>query len=337
MLLVSVLSSPEMHPQTKKRANHNATERARRESLNSRFLELAVALPSLSSARRPSKSLIIQRSLEYVRESLAEAEQRKLEIQKLRKENLTLRNELNRMHLAVGMKNAPVQSNDFKVARNHESIPSCSSSSTNVLHKEYQQSYNDSIIGSSSQPYSEQGMIFPLTSAVHPNYMPLAPTIADNNKQPLSVGSMDQVPISYAIMQTPTANNAGVQVLPTNQQHAGNFAGVVHTPLFSPQLVTQGTRIINNPVQGYSGYQPKQHIFVVQNQNTPITSYFGTPRPNMMYGGRHMTARNAANYRPPIQGIQLCTRYNLPTPDNEDGERMLSKQFTKDPEPEKPQ
>jgi len=53
-------------PTAAKRATHNAIERARRESLNGRFLELAKALPNMATVKRPSKSSIVIKSLEYV-------------------------------------------------------------------------------------------------------------------------------------------------------------------------------------------------------------------------------------------------------------------------------
>ncbi|KAI8804227.1 hypothetical protein BJ742DRAFT_456857 [Cladochytrium replicatum] len=49
-----------------KRATHNAIERARRESLNDRFHKLAMSIPSLRQIRKPSKSLIVQKSLEHI-------------------------------------------------------------------------------------------------------------------------------------------------------------------------------------------------------------------------------------------------------------------------------
>lgn len=44
-----------------RRATHNAVERARRETLNGRFMDLAAALPSMSHVKRPSKSMIVNR------------------------------------------------------------------------------------------------------------------------------------------------------------------------------------------------------------------------------------------------------------------------------------
>lgn len=49
-----------------KRSQHNAIERARRETLNSKFLDLARLLPSLASSRRPSKSAIVNGSISHL-------------------------------------------------------------------------------------------------------------------------------------------------------------------------------------------------------------------------------------------------------------------------------
>jgi hypothetical protein len=49
-----------------KRHQHNAIERARRETLNTKFLTLARLLPSLANHRRPSKSAIVNGSIGHV-------------------------------------------------------------------------------------------------------------------------------------------------------------------------------------------------------------------------------------------------------------------------------
>jgi hypothetical protein len=48
-----------------KRTAHNALERQRRENLNTKFQELAHTLPGLQTVRRPSKSMIVTKSLEF--------------------------------------------------------------------------------------------------------------------------------------------------------------------------------------------------------------------------------------------------------------------------------
>eukprot|EP00158_Paraphelidium_tribonemae_P004507 Partr_v1_DN26793_c0_g1_i2_m8747 len=49
-----------------KRASHNATERQRRETLNSKFRELADRIPTLASKVKPSKGTIIQHAHSYI-------------------------------------------------------------------------------------------------------------------------------------------------------------------------------------------------------------------------------------------------------------------------------
>ncbi|CAJ0866661.1 5576_t:CDS:2 [Entrophospora sp. SA101] len=77
-----------------RRANHNAVERARRECLNTKFQDLARALPSLSQVRRPSKSIIVQRSLEFIYNVRQKEALREREMQSIRAENESLREEI---------------------------------------------------------------------------------------------------------------------------------------------------------------------------------------------------------------------------------------------------
>jgi hypothetical protein len=64
-----------------KRASHNAVERQRRETLNSKFLDLARLLPTLASLRRPSKSSIVNASIAHLN---LQREQRLLASRELR-------------------------------------------------------------------------------------------------------------------------------------------------------------------------------------------------------------------------------------------------------------
>nr|CAG8478012.1 2346_t:CDS:2 [Entrophospora candida]CAG8528030.1 9032_t:CDS:2 [Entrophospora candida] len=73
-----------------RRANHNAVERARRECLNTKFQDLARALPSLSQVKRPSKSIIVQRSLEFIYNVRQKEALREREMQNIRAENESL-------------------------------------------------------------------------------------------------------------------------------------------------------------------------------------------------------------------------------------------------------
>ncbi|KAJ2960344.1 hypothetical protein NQZ79_g4337 [Umbelopsis isabellina] len=70
-----------------KRMAHNAMERVRRETLNTKFQELAYALPTLRTVRRPSKSQIVQRALEFVRSAFIQEKVYQKQITTLKREN----------------------------------------------------------------------------------------------------------------------------------------------------------------------------------------------------------------------------------------------------------
>jgi hypothetical protein len=78
-----------------RRATHNAVERARRETLNGRFLDLAAMLPNLAAVRRPSKSAIVNSSIALIH---AQRRQRAIaarELRLIKAENDAIRQELN--------------------------------------------------------------------------------------------------------------------------------------------------------------------------------------------------------------------------------------------------
>ncbi|KAI7869735.1 hypothetical protein BDF14DRAFT_1741660 [Spinellus fusiger] len=77
--------------QSEKRTAHNALERQRREHLNSKFQQLAHALPTLQSERRPSKTMIVARSLDFVSTTIQRESNYKSQIMELLKENERLR------------------------------------------------------------------------------------------------------------------------------------------------------------------------------------------------------------------------------------------------------
>ncbi|KAJ2313318.1 hypothetical protein IWW52_004598 [Coemansia sp. RSA 2704] len=86
-----------------RRATHNAIERARRESLNGQFQDLASAVPSLIQVRRPSKATIVEKSLDYIRTFKSHLGRRDQYIKKLQLRNLALRDEVNRLRSQMGM------------------------------------------------------------------------------------------------------------------------------------------------------------------------------------------------------------------------------------------
>jgi hypothetical protein len=73
-----------------RRAEHNAIERARRENLNTKFQSLAQALPNLMNYRRPSKSQIVEKALDWVKQSISREERYRYQILQLQRENKRL-------------------------------------------------------------------------------------------------------------------------------------------------------------------------------------------------------------------------------------------------------
>jgi regulator of replication initiation timing len=90
-----------------RRANHNAVERARRECLNTKFQELAHALPSLAQVRRPSKSTIVQKSLEFITTTRQKERRHEKEMRQLLEENTSFREEINRLRSQLGLELLP--------------------------------------------------------------------------------------------------------------------------------------------------------------------------------------------------------------------------------------
>ncbi|KAJ3123358.1 hypothetical protein HK098_002000 [Nowakowskiella sp. JEL0407] len=89
------------YPQ-EKRATHNATERARREMLNIKFQELANSIPALLNVRKPSKSVIVQKSLEHVEEMHRLNERKDNAIRILSERNSNLRVEVGKLRALLG-------------------------------------------------------------------------------------------------------------------------------------------------------------------------------------------------------------------------------------------
>ncbi|KAG0762865.1 hypothetical protein G6F57_005378 [Rhizopus arrhizus] len=92
--LISSGSSRQLQTKAERRAEHNATERARRENLNAKFQQLAHILPNLQNDSRHSKVTIIDRTLDYVKGSITKEERMQNRIKELEKINSYLLSQL---------------------------------------------------------------------------------------------------------------------------------------------------------------------------------------------------------------------------------------------------
>ncbi|KAI9025281.1 hypothetical protein CLU79DRAFT_744861 [Phycomyces nitens] len=103
--------------QSEKRTAHNALERQRRENLNTKFQQLAHALPTLQTERRPSKTMIVARSLDFVSTTIQRESNFKAEIMELRKENERLRKQARMASQALSKKSStPPSPHRYSVA-----------------------------------------------------------------------------------------------------------------------------------------------------------------------------------------------------------------------------
>ncbi|KAJ4493617.1 hypothetical protein C8J55DRAFT_555048 [Lentinula edodes] len=105
-----------------RRATHNAVERARRETLNGRFLDLAALLPNLSQLRRPSKSAIVNSSIAHVHAARRHRLLASRELRLLKLESDALRRELNewRNRASIPRIDEPVRGEGFSVVLSGE-------------------------------------------------------------------------------------------------------------------------------------------------------------------------------------------------------------------------
>ncbi|KAI8068573.1 hypothetical protein BC940DRAFT_31641 [Gongronella butleri] len=78
------------HTAVNKRSAHNALERQRREGLNSKFQQLARVLPGMHNVQRPSKNMIVAKSLEFVNKAVQRDFSYANILKRLRKEHETL-------------------------------------------------------------------------------------------------------------------------------------------------------------------------------------------------------------------------------------------------------
>jgi len=267
-----------------RRATHNAVERARRESLNGRFMELASALPTMASVKRPSKSVIVAKSLEYV--YATEDRERAL-----REENAALRKEVDELRAKLGL---PASTNSSQTAQRRAS-PIISE-----MPRERVGSFDDSASSLFSGSPSTSGTSFaesPLTnvqglSAVSPGYSAVfnrsmiqepAPTpkpevpaqqtnlMAASQTMPIPVTGM---PLYMGIPAMSPYESNYLMALSMQQQQAA----VQHQNALNLAM-GNGNAVANGGMPNWSGYN-----FGMQGMNHPISSGVPDYSSNLVFG-----------------------------------------------------
>ncbi|KAF7300763.1 BHLH domain-containing protein [Mycena kentingensis (nom. inval.)] len=90
-----------------RRASHNAVERARRDKLNARILQLSTLLPNLAGVRRPSRLAITKSSIAQVHLARRHRMVASQQLRQLQAENDALRGEINRWRSRSGVPALP--------------------------------------------------------------------------------------------------------------------------------------------------------------------------------------------------------------------------------------
>ncbi|SCV71109.1 BQ2448_2697 [Microbotryum intermedium] len=202
-----------------KRASHNAIERARRESLNGRFMTLAEALPSMAKVKRPSKSVIVNKALDFVFEAQVRIDGSTHHFERLQqlifsstrieqvkesaltKENVELRREVNELRQQLGLPPLPPSNSSVNkkpgVLSRHSSSASATfgspldlPNSTSQFDHRAGSSTGGSPTTSSSRPdspaiKSEQSLgALQSSSLVYPVAMPITTSMVANKGSP---------------------------------------------------------------------------------------------------------------------------------------------------------
>lgn len=211
----SSTTSKQLQTKAERRAEHNATERARRESLNVKFQQLAFTLPNLQNDSRPSKGTIIDRTLDFVKGALIKEERLQYRINELEKFSRYLLSELDKKNNIK--EQAPVVVTDEVVPQHQPTI-------TTTLPAEN--------VSSPHSVHSEESFAEELKSDYQPS--PPTKTKKENgitNRRPVSRTSVPMIPkLVYTTMaSTPTTTtttattnwpiNAPTTSKPSNYHH----------------------------------------------------------------------------------------------------------------------
>ncbi|KAF9259862.1 hypothetical protein L218DRAFT_989899 [Marasmius fiardii PR-910] len=185
------------------RAVHNAVERARRETLNGRFLDLAKLLPNLSQIRRPSKSAIVNSSIAHLNACRRHRALASRELRILKLESDHLRKELNEWRDRAGIARVeePVRGEGFSMVLNQEleAIPVLKSGG--YEDEEYLDDASSEGDYNTVQSMDEHGMMSQPTISINTNVSP--PYLGTNQGPPFLPQPSPHQAVQRALVPSP--------------------------------------------------------------------------------------------------------------------------------------
>ncbi|KAI8343052.1 hypothetical protein BC941DRAFT_410307 [Chlamydoabsidia padenii] len=228
------------HPSSKKplskderRAEHNAIERARRESLNNKFQQLAQALPNLINYRRPSKSQIVEKALDWVKKSISREERYRYQIVQLQKENKQLMAQLMNgtsvpsSPTPTASVSTPTTNKRRQQQQNYHPLPTSPTTDTSLHH---------SNVGTSM---SAMPSLYDLTPLLTAPTSPLSTPHVFSSLDDLHQSSFDRKELDPALFQSPTTDLYLESMLLSNHHRLPPSPGFIQpmasrsTPSFS--------------------------------------------------------------------------------------------------------
>ncbi|ORX45693.1 hypothetical protein DM01DRAFT_1386495 [Hesseltinella vesiculosa] len=240
---------PETH--LDRRSAHNALERQRRETLNTKFQELAHALPALQTVRRPSKTLIVSKSLEYVTKTMHRENTYVSQIKELRKQNERLRKQAKAAKLMM-------LKQQQQMVKNHRTPLSPPSSSNNTT---------STVTSASSMQRSISTAQTSVTSSLDnvdcPHMSP--PLTPETPNKPHHLIKEEPLPSKVAGMPA-TSPAIHDKLSPSSQPWMpyqpsnlyDNVPANMMMPQWSTSTITSPTDMVMVPNNGYYLYSPPQ-------------------------------------------------------------------------------
>ncbi|KAI8078853.1 uncharacterized protein BX664DRAFT_318192 [Halteromyces radiatus] len=282
----SLQEDPETH--LDRRSAHNALERQRRETLNSKFQELAHALPALQTVRRPSKTMIVAKSLDYVTKSIQRETNYVNQIKDLRKQNERLRKQAKAAKLAMTKQQNILdkKKTSSSTASSQPMTPPLSTSSSCGMQRTATVSTTKS---SSSQQQQQQQMSPPLTPET-PRKQPLdliketSPLIDTNTFDQIMISPQQQMnqsiaaPLDSIMMPQWSTQSADPNMtLQQQQQQAGFF---LDSPAYQQPMLYQSDHLSINGSH-FMPYQDTVNPMLFSHyqwqDNTPSVYHQGKP------------------------------------------------------------
>ncbi|CEP17930.1 hypothetical protein [Parasitella parasitica] len=243
-----------------KRTAHNALERQRREGLNTKFQELAHVLPALQKIRRPSKSMIVAKSLEFVSSASKRESDYQGQIHALRKENEQLMRQasLSRRRMKKRLE---------QDAADHRKSPSVminlsSKKRPSKLKAQSRQSTSEHIKTSKKRNRSED-VVAPKSStsaSIRKTQSPSPPSSIASEIQQLP-SSPPKIANNKRRKRNATVETYQQQHQQKHQQQQQQYQQLIHSPAYHQQTVDRNAAALADH-QTIPIYQPQQQRII---------------------------------------------------------------------------